>query len=232
MNPQQKQNLAVFLGGAAVVCFVIYKFMLSGMILRLESINAEAKTLAELAEKIESLQVKTGGIEAAVKEAIPALEKMLKVFPIEEKDTTDVSLVVNGVTADPQFEKVTILNAPPLSSRTFFYRSRSIPLVENVESVYKTLVMGGVVKPVDGGTVVPNIIKVTRLDQTWDVESDWESFPAFLAKLGTLKFFFEITTMDLYALASSYETPTSPKRVKASIVVSSLALAAMPARKE
>lgn len=229
------ENLVAFFVGSAVVGWVMHGQLVKPLALKKSSMEAQLKDLNARKKLVEQFGVKNNELKADIEAAKPAVDAIEKLFPPSTTDNSKLSAMVNNASND--LTGINILKAPPLKTLDQFWRSRVLAS-ENLAPVYQNLVGEGNTREIKGGTTVNPVVKIVRVDQDWELEADWDAFPALLTKLSQLEYYFEVTNLEVIAVMDpamrpGFKLPRTgvhkpPKKVKARLTASTMMFPPMP----
>jgi len=222
-------NLVVFFGGTAFLCYLMNGQLCAPLNLRIAAAETKIKENDEYTQAGNLQKGKLRALTADNDAAKPVLEELQKLFPPADIDTSRLTATLEGAPHDLQ--GISITKAPPMKKDALAWVARTV-VAEDLVAVYKRLVGEPAIRPLEPSKVEAGL-KVTRLDQDWELEADWESFPALLTKLSKLDYYFEATKVDVYGVVDptmkkDYRPPkTAPKtfakKIKATIVCTTVA---------
>jgi hypothetical protein len=231
------ENTVMFFVGTAVFAWVIHSQMIKPLQLKKTSMESVLTDLTARIETVNQQGVKNNALKADLEAARPAVEAIAKVFPPANMDNSRLSAMLDGATHD--LTGVNILKAPPLKTGEQFWRSRVMP-IEDLKPVYTNLVGESALREIKGGDKVEPVVKLTRVDQEWELEAEWDAFPQLLTKLSQLEYYFEVTNLEVVAvmdpaMRKEFKLPKTgvhkpPKKVKARLTASTVAFPPLPAK--
>lgn len=228
-------NLMIFFGGAAVLGYLVWGQLVTPLERRIAGAEAAIKSSKEFIQAGTRLKAKLNGLKGENEAASPFVVELVKLFPPADIDTSKLTGILDR--APRELPSVNIVRAPPLRKDRLAWQPRTTP-TEDLTGLYKSLV-GPDTKPLEGGAKLEGSLKLARMDQDWDLEADWDSFPELLIKLSQLSYYFEVTKLDLYGVVDpiykkEYRPPktgpkTPPRKVKASLQITTVAMPPLPA---
>lgn len=226
-------NLVIFFGGAGILAYLMWGQLITPTVRRISSAEATIRSNNELIIVGEGLQRKLAALKAENEAAGEVVNELAKLFPAADIDTSKLTGILDG--APRELPGVNIIKAPPLTKDTLAWQPRTTPL-EDLSGLYKSMV--GTDKPLEGAKL-EGTLKLSRMDQNWELEADWDAFPALLVKLQTLGFYFEVTKCDVYGVVDptfkkDYRPPktgpkTVPRKIKSQITITTIAMPPLPA---
>ena len=226
-------NLIIFFGGAGILGYLMWGQLITPTERRIAVAEAAKKSNADLILVGEGLQRRLNQLKADNEAAGQTVEQLMKLFPPSEIDTSKLTGILDG--APRELPGVNIVKAPPLTKDVLAWQPRTTPL-EDLSGLYKSLI--GTEKPLDGAKLEGGL-KLARMDQSWELEADWDAFPQLLTKMSTLAYYFEITKLDVYGVVDptfkkDYRPPKTgqkpvTRKVKATMQITTVAMPPLPA---
>ena len=231
-------NLVVWFAGTGALLYMMNSQLNGPLEKKIAVSKAATATNNGFIQAGEGLQRRLKQIQGDNDAAKPVLEEFLKLFPSADIDTSKLTGILDG--APRELPNVNVVKAPPLRKDLLFWQPKT-QAGEDVTGLYKTLVGDTGIKAIDGGPQVQGTLKLARMDQDWELESEWDSFPELLTKISQLSVYFEVTRMDVYGfvdptMRKDYRPPKTgpkniPKRIRATLVLTTVAMQPMPAAK-
>lgn len=226
-------NLVIFFGGAGILAYLMWGQLITPVERRIVAAESTIKSNNELIVIGEGLQRKLAALKAENDAAGAAVDELAKLFPAADIDTSKLTGILDG--APRELPGVNIIKAPPLTKDTLAWQPRTTQL-EDLSGLYKSLI--GQEKTLDGAKL-EGTLKLNRMDQNWELEADWDAFPALLVKLQTLGFYFEVTKCDVFGVVDptfkkDYRPPktgpkSTPRKIKAQLTITTIAMPPLPA---
>lgn len=227
-------NLVIFFGGTLMLCYLMNGQLCTPLERRIAAAENTLKVNEDLITAGNGQKGRLRGLKADNEAAKPVLDELQKFFPPADIDTSKLTTTLDG--APRELSGVNIVKAPPMKKDSLAWIARSL-MPEDLISLYKKLVGEGGIKDLTPNKIEA-ILKVTRMDQDWELEADWDSFPQLLTKISKLEYYFEVSKLDVYGVVDptmrkDYRPPktgpkTLPHKVKATIVCTTIAFPPLP----
>lgn len=196
MSDQQKKNFIVFLMLVGAGCYAVH----SQAIVKQEKGIANAKdTIVECDKKLEELsglRNRLATAQSAYQSAEQMIVQIQQAFPASTSAKSEMALELTGL--PEEIGGLELKNQPPVREKPGVYRSTGLTSEDMVEVHKKLIITGMEALNIPGRTKIPVTLGITQLEQELELVGDYSAVIKFLARLGSLKYYYDILSIDMW----------------------------------